>query len=58
MNLEPTEIKRLELKDKVNHILEPLMIDTLIEMPENPIKFMREWLEKRQQIIRNKAYFF
>jgi hypothetical protein len=44
MNLTEDEIKRLELKEKLNHILEPLMIDTLVVMPSNPIKFMREWL--------------
>lgn len=47
MNLSDDEIKRLQLKEKLNCILEPLIVDTLSTMPENPIKFMREWLEKR-----------
>lgn len=41
MNLSEEEIKRLELKEKLNFILEPLIIDTLIVMPKNPIRFMR-----------------
>jgi hypothetical protein len=53
MNLTEDEIKRLDLKEKLNHILEPLIIDTLVVMPSNPIKFMREWLEKRQHIYEN-----
>ena len=44
MNLTEDEIKRLDLKERLNQILEPLMIDTLVVMPQNPIKFMREWL--------------
>jgi hypothetical protein len=34
----------LEVKQKINHILEPMIVDVLIVKPENPYRFMREWL--------------
>lgn len=44
MDPSQEEKKRLDLKKKVNHILEPLLVDILIAKPSNPTVFMREWL--------------
>lgn len=35
------EGKRQDIKNKVNHILEPLIVDLLIVKPKNPQIFMR-----------------
>lgn len=41
MELTKEEKKRQDIKQKVNHILEPLIVDILIVKPDNPCKFMR-----------------
>jgi hypothetical protein len=42
------ENKRQEIKQRVNHILEPLLVDLLIVKPDNPYQFMTQWLEQRR----------
>ena len=47
------EEKRQQIKARMNHIMEPMIIDMLVVKPENPCKFMREWLQARQEHLRS-----
>lgn len=48
MEHSSNEEKRLEIKQRINHILEPMIVDLLIVKPDNPHAFMREWLQTRR----------
>lgn len=47
-----SEERRQEIKQRINHILEPLIVDILIVKPENHIAFMRQWLEARREYFK------
>ena len=55
MNFEEEQLKKDNLKKRVNFILQPMIVDILIVKPDNVTKFMREWLEKRRHYLKKKS---
>lgn len=51
MDYDQREHERKKLKKKIDHILEPLLIDLLIKKPEDSLEFMIEWLDKRKKFL-------